>query len=86
MLTEAAPTVPPALADAASDKRARRRKTEDEDVDGDVIGLGPGTELAMGWCTVYSRNPYNPYPSGDTLSYGLWEVMGLEGLGALLAP
>ena len=34
----------------------------------------------------YSRNPYNPYPSGDTLSYGLWEVMGLERLGALLAP
>ena len=34
----------------------------------------------------YSRNPYNPYPSGDTLSYGLWEVMGLERFSALLAP
>ena len=34
----------------------------------------------------YSRNPYNPYPSGDTLSYGLWEVMGLERLGALISP
>ena len=33
----------------------------------------------------YSRNPYNPYPSGDTLSYGLWEVMGLERLGALFS-
>ena len=35
---------------------------------------------------LYSRNPYNPYPSGDAPSYGLLEVIGLGRLGALLAP